>query len=167
MLAGGEMSIQLTEHDIRCFSRAVELARIAETEGNLPIGAVISSEGEIIAEGRNAIWQPVFNPNRHAEIEALRAVPARSWLYPQRLTLYTTLEPCLMCLGAILLHRVGRVLFGAADSYGGAGPSTNELPPYFSRRWGELQWVGPAYPYVCDELYQRVMRFVERQEGDG
>jgi tRNA(Arg) A34 adenosine deaminase TadA len=78
------MSVQLTEHDIRCFSRAVNLARLPEHEGNLPIGSVISREGEIIAEGRNAIWQPVFNPNRHAEIEALRAVPTRFWQFHRR-----------------------------------------------------------------------------------
>lgn len=161
------MTFQLSEHDIGCFSRAVDLACIAEHEGNLPIGSVISCEGEIIAEGRNAIWHPVFNPNRHAEIEALRVVPMRYWQSPRALTLYTTLEPCLMCLGAILLHRVGRVLFGARDPYGGAGTSLKAMPPYFARRREELEWIGPAYAQVCDELSQRVMRFVELHEAEG
>jgi tRNA(adenine34) deaminase len=63
-------------------------------------------DGRIIAEGKNAIWFPKFNPNRHAEIEALRNVPEELWKYSRNMTLYTTLEPCLMCTGAILLHHI-------------------------------------------------------------
>jgi tRNA(adenine34) deaminase len=72
-----------------------------------------------------------------------------------------------MCLGAILLHQVGRVLFGARDPYGGAGTSLQVIPPYFARRWEELEWIGPAYAQVCDEFSQRVMRIVEQQEAAG
>ena len=77
--------MDMTESDILFFERAIELAREAERRNNLPIGAVISYAGRIIAEGKNAIWYPKFNPNRHAEIEALRNVPdhllwhERSW----------------------------------------------------------------------------------------
>jgi len=69
--------MQLTTSDVACFERAVQLALEAEAQGNLPIGAVISLEGRIMAEGQNAIWPPTFNQNRHAEIEALRSVPRR------------------------------------------------------------------------------------------
>ena len=57
--------------------RAIELALLAELEGNLPVGAVITLRGEIVAEGRSAIWLPRFDATRHAEMEALRAVPRR------------------------------------------------------------------------------------------
>ena len=67
--------MDLSTLDISCFQRAIQLAIEAEAQGNLPIGAVICLDGRIIAEGRNAIWSPTFNPNRHAEIEALRSVP--------------------------------------------------------------------------------------------
>ena len=111
--------------------RAIDLARLAEREGNLPVGAVIALAGEVVAEGRSALWVPRFDATRHAETEALRAVPPELWHSSQELSLYTTLEPCLMCLGAILLHGVGRVVFGASDSYGGASPALAHLPPFF------------------------------------
>lgn len=66
-----------------------------------------------MAQGRNAIWRPRFDSARHAETETLRAAP-------RRLTLYTTLEPCLMGLGAILLYPMSQVGFGSADGNGGA-----------------------------------------------
>jgi tRNA(adenine34) deaminase len=101
--------------DIPFFERAIELAPEAEEQGNLPIGSVICLDGEIVGEGKNAIWYPTYNQNRHAEVEALRSVPEDLWDHSRRMTLYTTLEPCLMCLGAILLHGIGRVLYGSAD----------------------------------------------------
>ena len=76
--------------------RAIELALLAEKEGNLPVGVVISLDGEVVAEGRSAIWVPKFDATRHAEIEALRAVPADLWKSADEMSLYTTLEPCLM-----------------------------------------------------------------------
>lgn len=99
--------MDITESDILFFQRAIRLASEAEKHNNLPIGAVISFEGKIIAEGKNAIWFPTFNPNRHAEIEALRQAPEHLWEYSRRMTLYTTLEPCLMCTGAILFKNPG------------------------------------------------------------
>ena len=99
--------------DDQFMHRAIELALLAEQEGNLPVGAVISQGGEVVAEGRSAIWVPEFDATRHAEIEALRAVPPDRWNSPDVMSLYTTLEPCIMCLGSILLHGVGRVVFGS------------------------------------------------------
>ena len=95
--------------------RAIELAKKAEHEGNLPVGAVITYQEEVIAEGRSAIWVPIFDATRHAEMEVLRAVPQELWKYSTEMSLYTTLEPCLMCFGAILLHRIGRIVFGSND----------------------------------------------------
>ena len=157
------MSIHLSDSDVLFFQEAIRLALQAEQEGNLPIGAVITLEGVVIARGRNAIWQPVHNPNRHAEIEALRAVPAHLWDASREMTLYTTLEPCLMCTGAILLHHVGRVLYGAVDDYGGAHMVFAHLPPYFEQEVSQTRWIGPAYPQACNPLFGRVMGLVRER----
>lgn len=156
-------TINLTESDKLFFQRAIALAHEAKQNGNLPIGAVISLDGKIIAEGKNAVWHPAFNANRHAEIEALRRVPPELWSHSCRMALYTTLEPCLMCTGAILLHRIGRIVYGAADNYGGASQVIDHMPPYFRERAAETEWWGPAYPEACDSLYQQVMALIEKR----
>ena len=138
--------------DISCFQRAIQLALDAEAQGNLSIGAVICQDGRIVAEGKNAIWSPTCNPNRTAEIEALRSVPQPLWKSSSDMTLYTTLEPCLMCTGAILLQNVGRVMYGFADYYGGASIVFGHTLPYFEEAASQVQWLGPAYPEACEPL---------------
>ena len=95
--------------------RAIELARRAEAEGEVPVGAIVVLEDEVIGEGWN---RPIAasDPTAHAEIQALRAASQSTKNY--RLTgatLYVTLEPCDMCLGAMFHARIGRVVYGAAD----------------------------------------------------
>jgi tRNA(adenine34) deaminase len=159
--------MKVTQHDHDCLRRAIELATQAEAEGNLPIGAVISLDSEIIAEGNNAIWVPSFYPIRHAEIEALRKAREQHWKASRRMTLYTTLEPCLMCMGAILLHRIGRVIYGARDDYGGASRVFGHMPTYFEDAIAQTDWIGPAYPEVCDALFSRVMSLIEARHEEG
>ena len=95
--------------------RALELARRAEEEGEVPIGAVVALGGEIVGEGWN---RPIaaHDPTAHAEIQAMRAAATRLANY--RLTgaeLYVTLEPCDMCVGAMFHARIARAVFGAKD----------------------------------------------------
>ena len=95
--------------------RALELARRAEEEGEVPIGAVVALNGEIVGEGWN---RPIAasDPTAHAEIQAMRS--AALALKNYRLTgadLYVTLEPCDMCAGAMFHARIARVVFGATD----------------------------------------------------
>lgn len=144
--------------------RAIRLAEEAEKRGNLPIGAVVCLEGQVIAEGRNAIWKPVLDLTRHAEIEALRGVAASLWSRAGEMALYTTLEPCLMCAGAIMLHRIGKVVFGATDAHGGVGCTLAHLPEYFQERFSSIQWIGPALPDECDPLFARVLEAIEERE---
>ncbi len=95
--------------------RALELARRAEQEGEVPIGAVVVSDGRIVGEGWN---RPIAasDPTAHAEVEAMRA--AARGVKNYRLTgatLYVTLEPCEMCVGAMFHARIARAIYGATD----------------------------------------------------
>ena len=95
--------------------RALELARRAEREGEVPIGAVVALNGDVIGEGWNRPIAAV-DPTAHAEIQALRAAAKKLGNY--RLTsaeLYVTLEPCDMCVGAMFHARIARCVFGATD----------------------------------------------------
>ena len=99
--------------------RALDLAREAAAEGEVPVGAVITAGGEIIAEARNAM-RGSLDPTAHAEIVAIRAAALK--LGQPRLdgcTIWVTLEPCAMCAGAMALARVEAVRFGAEDPKGG------------------------------------------------
>ena len=157
----------ITTTEISFFRRAIQLAHQADQQGNLPIGSVIGLDGKIIAEGKNAIWYPQFNPNRHAEIEALRNVPQQLWESSREMTLYTTLEPCLMCIGAILLHQIGRVIYGSADDYGGASLVWDHMPTYFEAEASRIEWIGPAYAEECDRLFEMVMMKVMKRSYQG
>jgi tRNA(adenine34) deaminase len=95
--------------------RALELARRAEQEGEVPIGAVVVLNEEVVGEGWNRPIAAV-DPTAHAEIQAMRAAAKKTGNY--RLTgaeLYVTLEPCDMCVGAMFHARIARAVFGAKD----------------------------------------------------
>jgi tRNA(adenine34) deaminase len=108
--------------------RALMLAQRAAEEGEVPVGALIVADNEVIGEGWNS---PIarHDPTAHAEILALRAAAQLQRNY--RLNdarLYVTLEPCAMCTGAVLNARVARVVFGAWDAKAGACGSVIDLP---------------------------------------
>jgi len=107
--------------------RALELAQRARDEGEVPVGAVVVLEGKVVGEGWN---RPISGSDAtsHAEIEAIRA--ACRELRNYRLTgatLYVTLEPCAMCIGAMFHARIAKVLFGASDPKTGAAGSVIDL----------------------------------------
>lgn len=116
------------DEDRRWMRAALELADEAETAGEVPVGAVVVREGAIVGTGRNA---PVagHDPSAHAELVAVRDAAARLGNY--RLNdcrVYVTLEPCLMCVGAMVHARVAEVVFAAPDPKSGAlGGVTNAL----------------------------------------
>jgi tRNA(adenine34) deaminase len=132
---------------------ALEQARRALAAGEVPIGAVIVFEHRIIASGYN---QPISgsDPTAHAEIMALRSAAAAVKNY--RLTgttLYVTIEPCLMCVGALVHARIGTLVFGAAEPRTGAVTSTVrgvELPGHNHR----VEVVAGVREAECRELMQ-------------
>ena len=113
--------------DAGYMAEALSLARAARDRGEVPVGAIVVSDGEIIGRGGNA---PIAanDPTAHAEIAALRdaAVALGNYRLPG-CTLYVTLEPCAMCAGAILHARISRLVYGARDPKTGACGSVVDL----------------------------------------
>ncbi len=100
----------------------------AMREGEIPVGAVVVRGGEIIGRGRNA-RAARNSPLAHAELEALRSAAEKinSWRF-DGCAIYVTLEPCVMCAGALVQCRMGRIVFGAKDPKGGGCVSLYEIP---------------------------------------
>jgi tRNA(Arg) A34 adenosine deaminase TadA len=123
----------MANHDLSTMRIALEEAQAAAARGEAPIGAVVidPATGEVIARASNS---PIasHDPTAHAEILALRAAAAKLGNYRLTgLTLVVTLEPCVMCAGAISHARIGRLVFGATDEKGGAvvsGPRFFDQP---------------------------------------
>jgi tRNA(adenine34) deaminase len=109
--------------DLEAMQVALDEARLAGEAGEVPIGAVVVCESEIVARGQNRVLRDV-DPTAHAEIVAMRAAASAVGNY--RLlgcTLYVTLEPCAMCAGAMIHARLDRLVFAAADPKAGAAGS--------------------------------------------
>lgn len=116
-----------SEQDMDWMQAALAEAALAAGGGEVPVGAVVVADGEIVAMGHNNSIAAT-DPSGHAEIVALRSAARR--VGNHRLpgaTLYVTLEPCVMCAGAIAQARVGRVVFGAYDAKAGALGSVEDL----------------------------------------
>lgn len=139
----------LDEHWMR---RALALAERAAAEGEVPVGAVLVRDGGIIGEGWNC---PIGSrdPTAHAEIRALRDAAARvaNYRLPESV-LYVTLEPCVMCAGALVHGRVARVVYGAADPKSGAAGSVFSLLPSEQGFNHRVEVAGGLLADECGEL---------------
>lgn len=145
--------------DLHYMQRAISLAQKAESEGEVPVGAVIVCNNEIIAEGWN---QPIqlHDPSAHAEMLALRN--ASKIIENYRLnntTLYVTLEPCAMCVGAMIHARIGRLVFGAWDVKAGAVHSVFQLIDD-ARHNHAIEWRGGV---MADECSMVLKDFFKRR----
>ena len=134
-------------------SQALELAREAQADGDVPVGCVIVRDGEIIGRGRNR-REANGDATAHAELDAIRDASARtgSWRL-HGCTLYVTLEPCPMCAGGIINARVDEIRYGARDEKAGCCGSVLNL---FEERFNHHPRIyqGPLIR-ECEEILQR------------
>ena len=141
---------------------ALALAQRAADAGEVPVGALLVRNGEVLAEGHN---QPIgsHDPTAHAEIVALRAAAARLGNYrlPDT-TLYVTIEPCTMCVGAMIHARVARLVFGAREPRAGAVCSQHQLcaHPAYNHR---IEYVEGVLEAECAGLMRAFFR--NRRQG--
>jgi len=114
-------------NDLEFMQIALQEARAAAEAGEVPVGAILAKDGQIIARGNNRTIRDC-DPTAHAEIVALReAARAANNYRLMGTTLYVTIEPCAMCAGAIIQARVSRVVYGGDDPKGGAVHSCFEV----------------------------------------
>ncbi len=124
----GTVTLPASDSDLAAMARALDLATEAARDGEIPVGAVVTdATGTVIGEGRN-LREATADPTAHAEVVALRraAATAGSWNL-EGCTLTVTLEPCLMCAGAVLQAHVSRLVFGAWDDKAGAAGSRYDV----------------------------------------
>ena len=127
--------MDITNKENQFLERAYELALEAERNGNLAVGALIVYNNDIVSEGKNCVLTPVFNPLSHAEINALHSLPHEFHKVANDLTLYTSMEPCVMCTSTIVVTHIGRVVFGSTDhGLGGQALITGTLQEMYSHR---------------------------------
>jgi len=137
--------------------QALELARKAEQQDEVPVGAIVVKDNEIVSQGWN---QPIqsHDPSAHAEMQAIRA--AGEALQNYRLidtTLYVTLEPCSMCVGAMIHARIKRLVFGAYDvKTGAAGSAINLINDVVHNH--RIEVVGGVLELECREMLQDFFR---------
>ena len=141
----------MSDSDEAWMRHAIRLAQRAEQQGEVPVGAVLVYQDQCLAEGWNLPIQH-HDPTAHAEIIAIRH--AGKQLQNYRLidcTLYVTLEPCVMCMGAIANARVKRLVFGAYDARRGAVCNALRLSdaPFLNHR---IDWQGGVLEASCAEL---------------
>ena len=151
-----------TDDDYSWMKRALQLARQAGAAGEVPVGAVVVLDGREIGAGYNA---PISgcDPTAHAEIRALRDAARRAGNY--RLpgaTLYVTLEPCTMCVGAIVHSRVSRLVYGASEPKAGAVESARRTLDEEHLNW-RVESVGGVLAGSCSEI---ISDFFARRRTD-
>lgn len=155
-LNGNDLAM-FTDDDAIFMQRAIQLAKTAADHQEVPVGAVLVLNNQIIGEGWNHPIQ-AHDPSAHAEIIALRHAADRIKNYRiVNSTLYVTLEPCVMCVGAIVHARVQRVVYGASDPKTGAVSSVFNLSEasQFNHR---VEYVGGLLAEECGELLRQFFR---------
>ena len=145
------MTNQLIQDDIYWMQQALLLAQAAEDLGEVPVGALVVQAGRVLGSGFNQVIHR-SDPSAHAEILALRGAGAA--INNHRLmdtTLYVTLEPCTMCVGAIVHSRISRLVFGAAEPKAGAVYSQSALLDAAYMNW-RVAYQGGVCEQACSQL---------------
>ena len=154
-----------TDKDKEYMRLALEQARQASALGEVPIGAVLVRDNQVLTQAHNfrESWQ---DPTAHAEMVAIRegATQSGSWRMTDT-TLYVTLEPCTMCIGAIILARISRLVFGAPDPKAGACGSILNVP--LERRLNHrVEVIGGVLELESQKLLQAFFKNLRLGVGD-
>jgi len=149
--------LNYSDKDVSFMRLALEEASVAFAEEEIPVGAVLVLDGKIIAKAHNR-RENIKDPTGHAEILALRhgSKEIDSWRFTNA-TLYVTKEPCIMCAGAIVNARLGRLVYGCRDEKGGA---VNSLYNLLSdkRLNHQVEVVSGVLEEECSEILQRFFK---------
>lgn len=149
-------------NDEHWMAQALLLAERAEALGEVPVGAVVVRDDQLLAEGGNAPITSI-DPTAHAEVCAIRAAAHRvnNYRLPEA-TLYVTLEPCVMCVGAMIHARIGRLVFGATEPRAGAVVSQLNLLEFkhFNHR---IDWCGGV---LAERSSTLLTNFFQRKRRD-
>lgn len=156
----------MSHGDLDYMRLALDQARIADAQGEVPIGAILVRDDQILARAHNfrETWQ---DPTAHAETVAIREASTQtgSWRLTGT-TLYVTLEPCAMCIGAVILARIPRLVFGAPDPKAGACGSVLNVPA--ERRLNHrVEVVGGMLGQESQELLQTFFKNLRQGVGEG
>ena len=150
------MGIELSQHE-QWMQAALAQARLAEAGGEVPVGAVIVADGNIVGQGHNQVIS-LHDPTAHAEIMALRdaAQKQKNYRLPNTV-LYVTLEPCMMCAGSMVHARIDTVVYGAADPKTGIISSRDHLlqRPY---HFHQVRSMGGVLAEECSTLLSDFFR---------
>ena len=150
------------EEDIKWMQQALLLAKQAAGVDEVPVGAIVVLDGQVIGEGYN---RPIsgHDPTAHAEIMALRDAASRLGNYRlSGATLYVTIEPCAMCAGAIVHARIGRVVFGATEPKAGVVISNVKL---FDQCWLN-HWPDYEAGVLAEECSEVMSAFFRRRRAE-
>ncbi len=157
--------ISTIEKDTGYMRLALAEARKASAHGEVPIGAVLVRDDQVLAQAHNfrELWQ---DPTAHAEVVAIReaATQSGSWRLTDT-TLYVTLEPCAMCVGAIILARIPRLVFGALDQKAGACGSILNVPAE-QRLNHRVEVIGGVLERDSQELLQAFFKRLRESVGE-
>jgi tRNA(Arg) A34 adenosine deaminase TadA len=134
--------MSFSKKDKEIMSLAINEAREAGKQGNFPIGSILTINGDVVAIGRNQLY---INGDWYSHAEN-RLIEKHSKLILEEkkrgssIELYSTLEPCFMCFGTSLLHRIPKITFGCPDPYGGVTSINKEnFPIFYQDRWPEIR----------------------------
>ena len=157
--------MDFSDKDKEFMKIALEEAREALEKGDYPVGSVLVVDGEVLAQGRNSTYSEE-NWSSHAEANLLKQhskfIKEKRKNDNSKVELYTTLEPCLMCMGISVYHRISRIVYGCPDPCGGAAHiNPKNLSEWYADKWPEVE--GGLFQ---EESYQLMIEFFKTKSKE-
>lgn len=135
------MNTSLSDFDTKCLHLAIQVAKDTSERGNYPVGAVLAIDDQVIDQGGNEIQQLKSSVNHAENLLIIRNGNKlyNAWKNNQSISLYSTLEPCVLCLGAAVITRVDKIFYIQKDPHGGAcDMKHDDIGTWYRKRWPEI-----------------------------